>query len=103
MQYNNTCMNLLWVLNKQILLCPHCKIQVDKIMASVKKGMKYMVIISSKTNFLFDTSHNRKANPLAYLYGHKCVKMFSSQIKNNKLDYSFRTNLCRKKYMNVST
>ena len=77
-------------------------------MASVKKGVKYMVIISSKTNFLFDTSvmgrHiNRKANQFAYLYGHKYVKMISSQIKINKLDYSFWTYLFRKKCMNVST
>ena len=28
------------------------KIQIDKVMASVKKGVKYMAIISSNTNFL---------------------------------------------------
>ena len=32
------------------------KIQVDQLMANVKKGVKYMVIISSNINFLFDIS-----------------------------------------------
>ena len=67
MQYNKNnnnnkkkkkkCMNLWWVLNKIFFVCI-AKTQVDKVMASTKKGVKYMVIISSNTKFLFDTSHN---------------------------------------------
>ena len=59
LQYNKTCKNLLWVLkNNKFYLVSIVKTQVDKVMASVKKGVKYMVIISSNTNFLFYTSHN---------------------------------------------
>ena len=43
--------------NKFYFVCI-VKTQVDKVMASVKKGVKYMVIISSNTNSLSDTSHN---------------------------------------------
>ena len=35
----------------------HCKNKVDKVMASVKKGVKYMVIISLNTNVLYGTLH----------------------------------------------
>ena len=55
MQYYNKCMNLWWVLNKFYFVCI-VKTQVDKIMKSVKKGVKYMVIISSQT-FFVDISH----------------------------------------------
>ena len=49
-------------------------------MASVKKGVKYMVIISSQSFLmtfpLIESYLNRKVNQLAYFYGHKHVSSF---------------------------
>ena len=56
MQYNKHA----WIYdrrNKFYFVCI-VKTKVDKVMASVKKGEKYMVLRSSKTKFHYDTSHN---------------------------------------------
>ena len=55
-------------------------------MASVKKGVKYMVIILSNTNFFLTIpiveSYKKESQLTCLFYGHKYhVKMFSSQIK----------------------
>ena len=56
MQYNKHA----WIYdrrNKFYFVCI-VKTKVDKVMASVKKGEKYMVLSSSNTKFHYDTSHN---------------------------------------------
>ena len=73
-------MNLWQVLHKFYFVCI-VKTKVDKAMASVKKGVKYMAIISSRNTYIY--IKDKYINKMLFIFKtkmvlHKCAQNFQN-------------------------